>query len=103
MRVASDATATFQDKLHMLATPYPHTLNTHSGWVIDVSESHPPHIEHALLQTFLVIYNHYVTVHCQMLLLYICYLLRYQLPTWPFTPTESFFIGLQGRSLFLLA
>jgi len=50
-------------------------------------------IEHScyeLFQTFLVIYNHYFTVHFQLLFLYISYLQRKQLPTWHSPPLKPF-------------
>jgi len=43
-----------------------------------------------LFQTFLAIYNHYVIFHCLLLFLYICYLQRKQLSTWPSPPLKLF-------------
>jgi len=55
-------------------------IQIHSQWVAFASTLNIRCYEH--FQAFLVIYNiYYVTVHCQSLFLYICYLQRKQLPT----------------------
>ena len=114
MRVASDATATIQEKLqprqscagvlrHVPDAPYSSTLANHSD---SQSVSHTRiNIErgcHEPFQAILDIYNRYVTAHCQLSFLYICYLQRKQLPTWPSPPRHwNSFISLHWRSVSL--